>query len=348
MENERGSERERQNQEVIAEAVRSLDAYDSERARAASQELERSNDESYIVKLPDRKLTFFGSYHTNNPDSSTIKKLRADLRETLSTTNPGEIVFMVEGKYAGIDTEKAVEEMSEVTSLEEAIKRHGESGVALWIVAEYQRQDVEVKITSPEKPEHEIVDTLKRDGFSGNDIVAYLSLRQISQYLRKDGQKMVRAAILDRLARESYDQQLLTGSDWIKDFRPADEILQLPPQELEKYKLQVAGEAIEGLNTWLRSRSQLDHDVVNLEAILEQDESAVSMADVNEFQDPLDEAGRGSQLNAVAASWNTERDKYLIEQIGKAMAAGKKPYVIYGASHATHCEPALEKLANIV
>lgn len=345
---ETGRDLEQRNQEVIHQAVQSLDAYDSDRAKAANIEFERGGDESYIITLPDRKLTFFGSYHTNNFESPAIKSLRSDLREVLSSLDPKELVFMIEGRYAGIDTAKAVREMSNVSSQEEAVRQNGESGVALWTIAEYKKAGIEISITSPEKPEQEIVEVLKDEGFSGNDIAGYIALRQISQYFRKDGKQMARDTILDRLAREFYSQQLLTGSDWIKDFRSEAEIAELSSLEVEKYKRQIAGEAIEGLNGWLKTNSLLDHDVVNLEGILKQDEASVKMEDVNELQDPHDAAGRRSQTNIVAARWNTERDKHLVEQIGKAMAAGKKPYVIYGASHATHCEPALRSLEGIV
>jgi pheromone shutdown protein TraB len=51
-----------------------------------------------------------------------------------------------------------------------------------------------------------------------------------------------------------------------------------------------------------------------------------------------------SSINRVSAAWNTERDKHLVRQIADAKAQGKKPFVVFGASHAVSVEQALKAL----
>jgi|GEM_PF-3553594 len=349
MQNENGLERGRRNQEIVHAAVGLLDTFDSQRAIAANAV--GSKGETYAVTLPDRRMTFRGTSHTNNPDAAGVVSLQADIIEILSTVDPRELVFMIEGRNGGIDTARAVAEMRGVTSIEEAVKKSGESGVALWKVAELYGQGIEVAVTSPEKPEQDIVESLrgeKQDGkFTAEEIAAYLAIRQMTNVFRIGIVSKSPDEMRDSLARDFYEQQMQTGVDWIKDVKPTDEIAKMSKEVLRAFMDTVIQEYVDGLNAWLKSSQGFERDIVSVDALLNQDEGLASMKDINELHDPLDIQKRHNRINAVSAAWNGERDKYLVEQIGKIMATGKKPYVIYGASHATHCEPALRKLADI-
>lgn len=109
---------------------------------------------------------------------------------------------------------------------------------------------------------------------------------------------------------------------------------------IETYANTVAQEFLTGLNVTLNLS-------VTLEQLRNREAHDVLMKEVNELSDPMDGAGRKNPINAVSARWNEERDKFLVKAIGSAMVRGKKPYVIFGASHAVHCNPALQKLAGL-
>lgn len=83
---------------------------------------------------------------------------------------------------------------------------------------------------------------------------------------------------------------------------------------------------------------------ISLEDLKARRVDEVTMRVINQLSDPLDQANHQTDVNKISARWNEERDRFLVRAIGEAMNRGKKPYVIFGASHAIHCEPALQKL----
>ena len=163
--------------ETINTAVAALDGYGSDRVKLEHERMDTENASSHIIGLPNRDLTFFGSFHTTNPESPTVKELRDDLRETLSKVYPEEISFMIEGRYGKCDRESVLEEMKNIETVEEAVEKDGEGGIAMWLVAEYAKRGIEIEISSPERPELEIGAEMRKE-FASEDIATYLMLRQ--------------------------------------------------------------------------------------------------------------------------------------------------------------------------
>lgn len=333
---------EKNNEQIIAEAVAILDAYDSPRARRANTEFHASGEASKVIKTPDRSLTFFGSFHTADSESQTVKDLRADLRETLSRIRPEDITLMIEGRHADepYDREQALGDMEGVASIDEAIERFGESGVALWCVAEYARENppIAVEVSSPEAPEVNIANGLKAE-FAAEDIAVYLVLRRWTTEF--GGRRSGEYTVID-IARQLYYFSELSGVEWIHEKKSDQDLRAIldRPEELNAYAENIVNQFLSGLNARLGLS-------VTLSQLRERRPGDVLMKEINKLSDPLDYGNRQTNVNKVAARWNGERDRFLVQSIAEAMKRGKKPYVIFGASHATHCEPALQVLAEL-
>jgi hypothetical protein len=164
-------------EQIISDAVGLIDSYDGPRSREANSVFAESGKGSEIIKIPDRAMTFFGSIHTTNVESLTVKNLRADLRETISIVRPEELYFLIEGRHGECDRESVIREMKGIETVKESVQKYGESGVAMWLVAECAKRGVVIEISSPERPESEIAADLRKE-FASDGIATYLMLRQ--------------------------------------------------------------------------------------------------------------------------------------------------------------------------
>lgn len=311
----------------------------------------RGNDGHEIVTSANDRLELFGLTHTYNPDSDVVRALKDDLGRFLDA-NPGSVHIMIEGR-SGLNEEVLAKLQASIENPDDAVRQFGEAGVAIW---ESKNRGPDVKITSPEKDESEIVEVLKAQGFASEDLASYLALRRFANIFRKEGVKKSRAEILDLLARDFYNQQRITGVTWIQDYKSEEDLIammdrdsKLPePKEMPVYMETIVRQSLQGLNTWLtRPKDEggvLNQDIVSFDGLLNQDQEQVKMSDIDDLHDPLDANQRNSRINAVSAAWNGERDKFLVEQIGRAMAQGERPYVIFGASHVSHIGPAVQEL----
>ncbi len=285
----------------------------------------------------NRELTFFGVTHDN---IQAMTELRDDLRDNvLSQKNPENIAFMIEGRHSEkpYDREQALKDMEGVTSFAQAVEKFHESGVALWCVADYARRNppVVVEISSPEASEKDIAELLKKK-FSTEDIALHLMLRQWTSEIGGDEEKRKKQGeySLKDFARYAYHVAELSGVDWISEMKSKEEIQELfanDPKKLEEYMLRISQEFLKGLNAKFGFSITLEQ-LKNRQA---------DDALLKEMQSSSGAVGE------VSDAWNTERDKFLVKEIGNAMIRGKKPYVIFGASHAVSCKPALEKLQEI-
>jgi hypothetical protein len=341
-----------ENASLIEAAIASLDAYDSPRAKEAN---DRRGDSGYeFVTSADGHLELSGVTHTYNPDSEVVRALKDDLGRFLDA-NPGSVHVIIEGR-PGLNEEMLAKMQASIENPEDAVRKFGEAGIAIW---ESKNRGLDVKITSPEKDESEIVEVLKAQGFASEDLASYLALRRFTDIFRKEGAKKSRAEILDLLARDFYNQQRITGVTWIQDFKSEEDLIammdrdsKLPePMEIPVYMETIVRQYLQGLNTWVtRPKDEggvLNQDIASFDGLLNQDEDRVSLPDINDLHDPLDANHRNSRINAVSAAWNGERDKYLVVKMGEARTRGENIYVIFGASHVSHIGPAVQELEKI-
>lgn len=330
---------EKMNEQIIAEAVGELKGFGSAEVLGFRNDSDprQTSPEKLIKPLKmlafpsegPRKLTFFGVTHG---EEASITALRDDLRDgVLKDVDPEKIAFMIEGRHSErpYDREQALKDMDGITSIEEAIDKFGESGVALWCVADYARRNppITVEISSPEAPESDIANLLKSE-FGADDIAAYLTLRQWTTEF--GGRKSGEYSTLE-FVKQAFHFSEVSGVDWIRDKKTEGEIRELMKdgRRFREYGVFVGQQFLDGLNAKLGLS-------ITLEQLQGRQQDDVLMQAIND--------GMSSELSD---RWNTERDKFLVKEIGNAMIRGKKPYVIFGASHAVHCEPALQKLVEL-
>ncbi len=328
------------NRQWIEQAVALIEPYESKRSRDADADFHEAQRASVVIATPDRSFTFFGSRHTNDTESQTVRDLRDDVREMFAIVSPGDVAFMVEGRHGDrFDRDIVLEEMEGIETAEEAVQKYGESGIAMWVVADYAKRGIEIDISSPERPELEIADEVRKE-YPAEDIATYLIFRQWTTEL--GGRRAGEYSMID-LAKHCITYARLSGVDWIADQKSDEEIQGFLHDRpvLEAYAAHVAQQFLDGLS----AKTGL---ILSLDDLRNRRVDDAAMQTINELVDPLDHANRQTNVNSVAARWNEERDRFLVRSIGNAMAQGKKPYVIFGASHALHCAPALEKLMNIV
>ncbi len=332
--------------ERVDEALKLLDGYQSDRAKAGNKEF-GDGKASHIIEFPNHDLTFFGSRHTNNPESATIADLRSDIRECLESVHPEELSFMIEGQHGTYTRQMALDSMRGIETVEDAVVAHGEKGVALWLVAQYENRNppIHVEISSPEMPEEDIIENLTKD-FKPDELATYLTIRQLTSFV--GGHFKMDADRLGQFARTAYHLQQLTGVTWIKDFKSGAEIIELFKDEkaMKDYQKQIAIEFTDGLNEFMKTSGLIGYNLIpNIEEFISRDQPpSQTMTDINELHDPGDSANRQSVINRVSDRWNSERDKFLLKTIATTIDAGKKPFVIFGASHAINLEPALKKI----
>ena len=125
----------------------------------------------YEIKFDDKRITFFGSEHSYQPEKPMFKDIETKFKEA----NP-QIVF-VEGMHFGEDQkEQLIEEMKKADT-EEVIKKWGESGFAFKLAA-----NARVDVESPEPDLKEEIQYLLEQRFTKEEIFAYYGYRQANSY----------------------------------------------------------------------------------------------------------------------------------------------------------------------
>ncbi len=335
--------------ERVDEALKLLDGYQSDRVKARHKEFGDAKP-SHIIRYPNRVLTFFGSKHVNDPALATIVELRSDIRECIESGHPEKLSFMIEGQHGTYYTRQmALDSMVGFKTVEDAVVEYGEKGVALWLVAHNENRNppIHIEISSPEMPEEDIIENLKKD-FKPDELATYLTIRQLTSFV--GGHFKMDDDRLGQFAKTAHHLQQLTGVTWIKDFKSVEEITELnkDEQKMGEYKKQIAIEFTNGLNEFMKTSGLINYDLIpNIEEFISRDQPpSQAMTDISELHDPGDGANRQSVINRISDRWNIERDKFLLKSIATAIDAGQQPYVIFGASHALHLEPALNLIMN--
>ncbi|MBT4856911.1 hypothetical protein HON52_01855 [Candidatus Uhrbacteria bacterium] len=306
------------------------------------------NEGVYVIHGQESGAVAFGSIHTNNPESITIAKLKDSLNEYEQSVERAEISLMVEGMH-GQEGQLDVEKLMEgVSTLGESVKRHGESGVLFWYAKQALDKGETVKITSPERPEDDIVTVLHKEGFAAEDIATYLSLRALTSSVGRGVKRDEPMALLkQKFAREAYHIDQLTGAGWIEDVRTEAELKEMvdkDPGALSAYVELVGAQFLSRLNARVMELGSKMGISTTVESLFSGDLQNVSIDDVNELSDPLDFSGRDTPVNKVSGRWNALRDEYLLSSIQESIAQGEKPFVVFGASHVIVLEDSLKGL----
>ncbi len=328
-------------------AIKLLVGYDD---AAMREKIETMGGKNLTYGSAEDGYEVIGTAHTNNPESETVKALAKQRDAFLAGTSKKDAVFMVEGIYNPEDLAQdgLTKLLHGLDNEAEAVKKFGEKGALLWTA-----KNEGVEVTSPEKPQDQIVAELGAQGFSKDEIGLYLTMRQFTSEIGQPHPDATPESSKLEFARMFYDFDRLAGTKWInEETRTAVDaaVAKRDVPTLEALTTKVVAEYVAGANRAFAETGKADAKtlVPSLEGLLRRnegvpDDQKVAMDAVNAQHDPR---GNVSTINKVSAAWNSERDKHLVRQIAAAKAKGKKPFVVYGASHAIAIEPALKNIAR--
>lgn len=302
-------------------------------------------DQPYAYGGPEASATVLGVRHSNNPESAMIKEITRMCDGYLATTPKEQAMIMIEGVYNPDDlTPEGIDRfLKDVPDEKDAIKKFGEKGAMLW-----KARENGTEVTSPEKPQKEIVTNLKEQGFTPEDVSLYLTIRQFTSELGQPHPDSTPEKSLIEFARIFNDIDALSGAGWISTetkSRVETAVKDRNFAALNELAPKILDEFSDGANAAFGALKGMEGKklIPSREALLSRnvgvaDADKVPIDAVNALHDPRGETGI---TNKVSAAWNTERDKHIVQQISTAQARGKKPLVVYGASHAIAIEPAL-------
>ena len=331
----------------VEEAVGLIVPYGDQRFRDREKNFE-SGEAAYAYGNDVAEMV--GVRHTNDPESLMLKIVQATRDDYLRNTPKEQAMFMVEGMYNrdGLEPEGLDGTLSGLASESEAVKKFGEKGAMLW-----KAREQGVEISSPEKPQNEIIAALKEQGFSAEDLSLYLTMRQFTSEIGQPHPDSTPESAERDFTGMFMAIEESTGAGWISDATKAEIAAVRKTNDRAAQKAQVPkilSEFTSGLNGAFAKLPGMKGKalVPSLEALVNRNEGVpedkkIPISAVNAFHDPNERNGR---TNEVSAAWNGERDTYIVQQIAEAHARGKKPLVVYGGSHAIAVEPALKALGG--
>jgi hypothetical protein len=158
----------------------------------------------YELNVGKKKLCYFGSDHSNDPDDT----LFVDIKNTFERVNPD--LVMIEG-WGSINNQKerAIDRFGKISEGE--AKEKGEPHFVLKLAIE-----AGVDFESPEPPLKAEVTYLIEQGFSHKDIFFYYLYRQVHQYQREHGQKLSVEDCLCDLKLEQSQFMQASGLDEVE------------------------------------------------------------------------------------------------------------------------------------
>lgn len=334
---------------IAAEKVLSFrDPLFREKQTAAFDEGKRSHP--YEILLPrgtkEPLVTFLGVHHTYSPESTMVQGVEEKRDQYLAAIPKEKQLFMIEGMHSGVSAETLPVLLEHCSDASDAIRTFGEKGALLWTAHTFG-----IPIASPEAPEEQIVEKLCEQGYAQEELALFLVLRILTNTAGRK-ERVIQNPLM-HFAREFFHVQELSGVSWISaETKNAvlSAVQERGGKEIEPLLIQLLEEWIIGVNTACARYLDIEGGVLvsSIAALQKQSDEVpqserIPLQDVNELFDPVNHRGR---MNVLSASWNGERDKYILEKIIDALAEGKQPLVVYGGSHAVALEPALEEVVQ--
>ena len=177
---------------------------------------EKTHNPVYVYEIEDgqKKITYFGVKHSNQPDNQMFKEIEQKFRDA----NP-QVVFVEGMHFSENGKQELIKEMKEADA-KTVINDWGESGFAFKLAA-----DAGVEVESPEPNFTEEVENLVELGFSKDEIFAYYVYRQANSYQRIPEKPPIEEYI------GSYIERFQKDTGW-KDFDYSFEHLQQIGKEI--------------------------------------------------------------------------------------------------------------------
>lgn len=329
---------------IIHEATALVDDYNSERNRAEHEVLGR--DHKYMIGSVEEGVLVCGVRHSNDTESPTIQTVESEMRHALETVSPEKLTFMVEGMHGRTDSEALHEEFSRFETREQAIDMFGEKGAVFWALKQRSAEGQELRVLSPEKPDAAIRDTLLKEGHSLDAITAYLGARELSAIIQH---KHLSEDLIFDISRALYDEFQLNDFEWTGPIEAPEELVALHEEDPEAFDRKIRGCVDAYLSRFVQHFQDAGIDLsLTYEDLVAAEPHGELHQQLSHLMDPMDFHGVETDANKAGASWNRERDRFLVETIASEMLDDRVPFVVFGASHAISIQPAIEKLLKSV
>lgn len=295
------------------------------------------------------RVELVGTMHSNDPESAMIKGVKDRVVAYLDATPVEEALLMIEGMHGGLSRETLDATLAGVSSEAEAIQKFGEPGLLMWTAKEKG-----IEITSPEAPDNEIIADLSKDGRDNQDIAMSLLVRELTSSIGQEKAKLPDDVAL-YFARMFSHIENLTNPGWIsaetkKEIETA--VAAKDMGTLSELALKIIEEFTQGANERFQTYPSVAGKKLfpSVGGLLKRnrgvpEDQQVALDDVNKLSDPV--SGSDAPTNQILKVWNQKRDEYIVRQVDDAMRRGKKPLVVYGATHTFAIAPAVESLVTL-
>lgn len=252
--------------------------------------------------------------HDHRPEATSHRDTEIAWQEYILATPEDERFVIFEGEPDNSETR------------DEAIIARSDSGLLQYLAHESQL-DPESIVSGDPKVEYARAE-LEKQGFSPADIQLYELIRHLSHDPKKE---------VDDLNLELYGAAALVGVEGFPVLNQ-DEKTELLTKKHGIDDLRARAAVLAGtLNQQLKT-FKLPEFIITTNGDIHYEQQAIEV--LNQSWDP-----RSEGLLADIQRANLEiRDKYLFEQIATALEQGKKPFIVFGGSHISALQPALEHL----
>jgi len=280
-----------------------------------------SRDAQYTVEgvgeYEGKSIRYFGSRHNNDPHDPKISEggtrpedepnmfdeIRDQFQEFLQTHSPEKGKVFIEGMRGLQENEEKEIDRIRSMSYEEVIREYGESGFTAKLAIE---SGVDVESSEPDPSE--LIEYLRNQGFSKEEIFAFDFHMMIPQYHRRGGE-LTPGAFQNFI--EPYIEGFQNDTNW-EDF---------------DYSMEHA--------------SRIGEKIWGSPLNLEDKKFYESRTDPVLSEEHRDEQGR---INEVAQQFNTFRDVHMVNRMPEVLQDKDAIFVVAGDSHAVKQKKAIEKI----
>lgn len=258
--------------------------------------------------------------HDRNPEAQSHRDTEAEWQRYLQETadDPASRIVLVEGDPVRYPHPKTDPE-SEARSRATAITERADGGLAMWLAT---GEGVEVARSEPDRAE--LITHMREAGRSTEEIATYNFLTNITEKLDQLGDQ--------DLTMDVYGSLALDGVEGFSQLSNEEKESIIASGQLPQLEAQARAYTTTKLNPILKAWGITEFSLDEQGRLRLPDQTTKGIwADLR-----TGEPGKISQDNI------TYRDKRIFTSVTQAVKDGKKPFMVYGGSHAVALRPALD------
>lgn len=267
------------------------------------------------VRVDESGRTISG--HEHNPQAQSHKDLEAVFQEYLAETSPEQRALIYEGSEASY------------TDRDAAIAERADAGLAM-----YMADKAGVEKNPGEPSDTEVADEMERQGIGRAEMVLFTTLRAMGPVLLAEGRENI------DLAQLVHHQLARNGIPGFREYSEEEKVeISKDPARKEAVLADMSRRAVEytvrELNSQLAIMGLPQFQVGNENNLSYQIEDPTRLINVAAPTGP-------GRLGEIGRKVSEFRDRQIFNVITKQVADGKKPFMVYGGSHAVALRPALD------